>query len=211
MGSIEVIKKKKKQLRRYQCPFLGWEKIFIKSLHWTNAENKDKQRQLFALKGLKKRLGEESREIEFASSLEFSNGNRSMYLYTAFKSCFNPNLPTTIKDRSESEIAQLCPALCDPMDCSLPGSSNLGIFQARILEWVAISFSRRSSQPRDWTQVSCTVGRCFTIWATSEVQISMQISLSLLPTYLAPFNKWISTLGQSIWDIAMHRIDSSCS
>ena len=147
-------------------------------------ENKDKQGQLFALKGLKKRLGEESCEIEFASSLEFSNGNRSMYLYTAFKSCFNPNLPTTIKDKSESEIAQLCPALWDPMDCSLPGSSILGIFQARILEWVAISFSRRSSQPRDWTQVSCTVGRCFTIWATSEVQISMQISLSLLPTYL---------------------------
>ena len=147
-------------------------------------ENKDKQGQLFALKGLKKRLGEESCEIEFASSLEFSNGNRSMYLYTAFKSCFNPNLPTTIKDKSESEIAQLCPALWDPMDCSLPGSSILGIFQARILEWVAISFSRRSSQPRDWTQVSCTVGRCFTIWATSKVQISMQISLSLLPTYL---------------------------
>ena len=53
------------------------------------------------------------------------------------------------------------------MDCSLPGSSYIhGIFQARILEWVAISFSRRSSQPRDWTQVSRTVGRRFTIWAT---------------------------------------------
>ena len=64
-----------------------------------------------------------------------------------------------------SEVAQSCPALCDPMDCSLPGFSVYGIFQARILEWVAISFSRRSSQPRDWTQVSCTVGRCFTIWA----------------------------------------------
>ena len=49
----------------------------------------------------------------------------------------------------ESEVAQLCPTLCDPMDCSLPGSSLYGIFQARILEWVAISFSRRSSQPRD--------------------------------------------------------------
>jgi len=46
---------------------------------------------------------------------------------------------------SKSEIAQLCPTLCDPMDCSLPGSSVCGIFQARILEWVAISFSRRSS------------------------------------------------------------------
>ena len=50
---------------------------------------------------------------------------------------------------SESEVAQSCPTLCDPMDCSLPGSSVHGIFQARILEWVAISFSRRSSRPRD--------------------------------------------------------------
>ena len=61
-----------------------------------------------------------------------------------------------------SEVAQSCPTLCDPIDCSLPGSSIHGIFQARILEWVAISFSRRSSQPRDWTWVSHIVGRCFT-------------------------------------------------
>ena len=54
------------------------------------------------------------------------------------------------------------------MDCSLPGSSVHGIFQARILEWVAISFSRRSSRPRDWTRVSHIVGRRFTIWATRE-------------------------------------------
>ena len=43
---------------------------------------------------------------------------------------------------SESEVAQLCPTLCDPVDCSPPGSSVHGILQARILEWVAISFSR---------------------------------------------------------------------
>ena len=60
----------------------------------------------------------------------------------------------------------------DPMDCRLPGSSVHGIFQARVLEQVAISSSRRSSQPRDWTRVSCIVGRHFTIWATREVQIS---------------------------------------
>ena len=53
------------------------------------------------------------------------------------------------------------------MDCSLPGSSVHGIFQARILEWVAISFSR-SSQPRDWTQVSHIIGRRFIIWAIRE-------------------------------------------
>ena len=52
--------------------------------------------------------------------------------------------------------------------CSLPGSSIHGIFQARILEWVAISFSRVSSQPKDWTGVSSTAGRLFTVWATRE-------------------------------------------
>ena len=58
--------------------------------------------------------------------------------------------------------------LCDPMNCSLPGSSVHGIFQARVLEWVAISFSRGSSRPRDRTRVSRIVGRCFTVWATRE-------------------------------------------
>ena len=67
---------------------------------------------------------------------------------------------------SKSEVAQLCLTLCDPMDCSLPGSSIHGIFQATVLEWVAISFSRGSSQPRDQTQVFCIAGRHFTIWAT---------------------------------------------
>ena len=63
----------------------------------------------------------------------------------------------------ESEVAHLCPTLCDSVDCSQPGSSVHGILQARILEWVAISLSRGSSQPRDRTRVSCTVGRRFTI------------------------------------------------
>ena len=70
----------------------------------------------------------------------------------------------------ESEIAQSCVTLCDPMDCSLPVSFVHGIFQTRILEWVAISFSRRSCQPKDWTWFSRVVVRCFTIWATREVQ-----------------------------------------
>ena len=59
----------------------------------------------------------------------------------------------------ESEVAQACPTLCGPMDCRLPGSSVHGIFQARILEWGAISSSRGSSQPRDRTLGSGTVGR----------------------------------------------------
>ena len=52
-------------------------------------------------------------------------------------------------------VAQSCPILCNPMDCSLPDSSVPGISHARLLEWVAISSSRRSSGPRDWTRVSC--------------------------------------------------------
>ena len=48
-----------------------------------------------------------------------------------------------------SQVTQLCPTLSNPMDCSLPGSSVRGIFQARVLEWIAISFSRGSSRPRD--------------------------------------------------------------
>ena len=70
---------------------------------------------------------------------------------------------------SESEVTQSCPTLCDPTDCSLPGSSIHGIFPARILEWVAVSFSRGSSWPRGWTQVlQVTAGRLFTVWATWE-------------------------------------------
>ena len=67
------------------------------------------------------------------------------------------------KCESESEVAQSCPTLCDPMACSLPGSSIHGIFQARVLEWGAIAFSRGSSRPRDRSQVSRIADRCFTI------------------------------------------------
>ena len=63
------------------------------------------------------------------------------------------------------KVTQLCPTLCDPMDNTVHG-----ILQARILEWVAISFSRGSSQPRNQTQVSCIAGRFFTNWATREAQ-----------------------------------------
>ena len=58
-------------------------------------------------------------------------------------------------------VTQLCLTLCSPMDCSLPGSSVHGILQARILEWVAISSSKGSSQPRDQAQVSHVAGGFF--------------------------------------------------
>ena len=69
-------------------------------------------------------------------------------------------LPKLVSD-SDSEVAQMCLTLCDPVDCRPPGSPVRGISQARILEWVAISFSRGSSRPRDQTRVSFIAGRCF--------------------------------------------------
>ena len=65
-------------------------------------------------------------------------------------------------------VTQSCPTLCDPMNCSLPGFSVYGNLQARILEWIAIPFSRGSSWPRDQTLVSWIADRFFTIWATGK-------------------------------------------
>ena len=67
------------------------------------------------------------------------------------------------KVKAEMLVSQLSKTICDPMDCSPPGSSVHGIFQERVLEWVAIPFPRESSWPRDWTPVSCIAGRFFTI------------------------------------------------
>ena len=78
-----------------------------------------------------------------------------------------------IIDISIAVLSWLSLALCNPMDCSPPGSSVHGILQARILEWVAISSSRGSSQPRDRTQVSCIAGRFFTDWAMREARVNL--------------------------------------
>ena len=94
-------------------------------------------------------------------------GDQSPERVTLFNQEIVDNEP---KSESESEVAQSCPTLCDPMDCSLPVSSFHGIFQATVLEWVAISFSRASSRPRDPTRMSHIVGRRFTVWATREVR-----------------------------------------
>ena len=70
--------------------------------------------------------------------------------------------------KSDMLVAQLCLTLCDPRDCSLPSSSVYAIFQARILEWVFIPFSRGSFRSRDQTQVSCSAGGFFIVWATKK-------------------------------------------
>ena len=86
---------------------------------------------------------------------------------------------------SESEVAQSCPNSLGPMDCSLSGSSIHGIFQARMLEWIAISFSRGSSWPRNQTLVSRIAGRRFTVWATREAKWSE--SLSHVQLFVTPW------------------------
>ena len=69
------------------------------------------------------------------------------------------------------KVTQSCPTLCNPMDYTVHG-----IFQARVLEWVAFPFSMGSSQPRDWTQVSRVAGRFFTSWATRKALSSVRVS-----------------------------------
>ena len=82
-------------------------------------------------------------------------------------------------NKSESKmkaiVTQSCPTLYDPVDCSPPGSSVHGILQARVLEWVATSFSRGSSQPRDQTQVSCIAGGFFTAEPPEKPPQSVQL------------------------------------
>ena len=78
----------------------------------------------------------------------------------------------------------------DPMDCSLPGSSVHGILWARILEWVAISFSRGSSWPRDRNQMCCTAGRVFTEWATRQAQVSYFTQSSVYVSVFSFCTNW---------------------
>ena len=90
------------------------------------------------------------------------NGSRAFCCTVAWSLTQFSVVGYLVKFHCESEnvnvlLTQSCPVLCDPMDCSLPGSSVHGISQARILEWIAISFSRAPSQPGAHTQVSCPV------------------------------------------------------
>ena len=99
----------------------------------------------------------------------------------------------SMKVKSESEVAQSCPTFSDPMDCSLPGSSVHGIFQARVLEWVAIAFSMSFSQPKDQTQDSCLAGRFFTASVTREA----------IRLYLAVYNSGKMYLNNLVYFIPM--------
>ena len=109
----------------------------------------------------------------------FPSTNNICFLHLFFSTC-HTKFTFEITDHSQNEVkcrevAQSWLTLCDSMYCSLPGSSIHGIFQARILEWVSISFSRESSRPRDWTWVSHIEGRLFAVQATKESHLKLPI------------------------------------
>ena len=103
-------------------------------------------------------------------------------------------------------VAQLCPTLCNPMECNSPGYSVHGFLQARILEWVDISSSRGSFQPRDWTWVSHVAGRFFTIWVTrssllwvTEKQSPRSASQQEAPCFsVTRFQSWATCAWQRL-------------
>ena len=101
-----------------------------------------------------------------------------------------------------------CVRHCDPMDCSPPGSPVHGILQARILEWVALPFSRGSSLPRTWKQISCIRGRFFAFWDTKEAlceymcpgNLDICCSCAVLPDCLIHLDR--SPLGSFVYRIS---------
>ena len=80
----------------------------------------------------------------------------------------------------------LCSTLCDPIDCSLPGSSVHWISQAKILEWFAISFSRASSPPRDWSYIPCIGRWILYYWATWEAPFTYSVCQQLSFSFILP-------------------------
>ena len=97
-------------------------------------------------------------------------------------------------------VAQSCPILCNLIDCSPPGSSVHGVPQARILEWVAILFSRVSSWPINQTQVFCIAGRFFIIWATREAPFRVYFHLYFQSWWRLLNDSWMTKKRRcSLW------------
>ena len=93
-------------------------------------------------------------------------------------------------------VTQSFLTLCDPMNCSLSGSSIHGILQVRILEWNTIPFSRGSSWPRDRSKVSCIAGRFFAIWATGKTPVVAQTVKVCLQCRIPGFNLRVGKISQ---------------
>ena len=101
-------------------------------------------------------------------------------------------------------VTQSCPTLFDHTDCSLTNSFVHGILQARIWEWSAISSSRASSPPRDWTHVSFTAGEFFTAESPRDIQSSKYY-------YLEHFRKYFASPDLNCWADESRRCTESCS
>ena len=82
------------------------------------------------------------------------------------------------KKKKLKRLLHWCSTLADPVDCNPPGSSVYETFQARILGWVTILFSRWFSQPRDQTQISCLAGSFFAVWATREIHDTISCTVA---------------------------------
>ena len=120
---------------------------------------------------------------------------------------------------SQVLVIQSCLTLCNPTDFSRPGSSVHGILQARVLEWVAIPFSRGSFQPRDWTWVPCIAGGFLNVWTTRETHGCLCVlshtqthSYSILPweceqSYTT--HKWtdVDVSSRTLFTKTGHRLD----
>ena len=140
-------------------------------------------------------------KILISFSSETYSRTKSLYIFTLplhfvflIFCLYHVPFPVSLSS-TESEVTPSCLTLCDPMDCSPPGSSVHGILQARILEWVAIFFSRGSSPPRDRTQVSRIAGRHFNLWATREAHKVLKHVLKIWLLRLTLFySSWFWTL-----------------
>ena len=107
-------------------------------------------------------------------------------------SCFVSHLTSFILHRCCCcLVSKSCPTLCNPIDCSLPGSSLDGILQTKTLEWVSVSFSRASFPPRDQTRGSCIVRRSLYHWAIREANIALWVPAVLFVSLFAtPRSMW---------------------
>ena len=148
---------------------LNNSKIF--SYLWHNLMNNTKKFHISGnVHNITKKYQRRSKQMEgFVTfidwKIKFSKASSSPSLYTHTHTHTHTHTYLFIKWKVELLVAQYCPATCDSIDCSLPDSSVCVILQAITLEWVAIPFSRGSSQPWGWTGASCSGGWFFPTWA----------------------------------------------
>ena len=101
-------------------------------------------------------------------------------------------------------VAQLCLTLCEPIGCTLIGSSVHANLQAGIPEWVAIPFSKRSSQPKDQTWGSCTAGGFFTMWATGSLDMNTSPGKCHRQRSLVGYSPWGHKESDTEWATSLH-------